>query len=168
MDTPNHISSIQIPLTQNQFAIVDEIDADLKDLRWQINNGGYAIRSFRKDKKYGKIIMARVILSRMLGRELTSDEYADHKDLNRLNNSRSNLRLASKAENNRNTKLRKDNTSGYKGVKWIANRGKWEAEIHADYHSYFLGHFDTPEEAFEAYKRGAEKYHGEFGSPKHE
>ena len=41
----------------------------------------------------------------------------DHKDINRLNNNIENLRACSHAENSRNMKIRKNNTSGYKNIR---------------------------------------------------
>src|ERR1700676_1353393 len=45
--------------------------------------------------------------------------FIDHIDGNTFNNKKSNLRICTKAENCRNTKVNKNNTSGHKGVGFI-------------------------------------------------
>jgi hypothetical protein len=55
--------------------------------------------------------------------------FVDHIDGDRLNNQRANLREATRTENNCNSKMRKHNTSGHKGVYWHAQRGKWHAQV---------------------------------------
>lgn len=52
-----------------------------------------------------------------------------------------------------NQGIRKDNTSGYKGV--TKDSHGWRADIQIDKERYFLGYFDTPEEASEAYEMKA-------------
>lgn len=69
-------------------------------------------------------------------------------------------RLCSIAENCRNAKLSKINTSGYKGVQ---SKGKrWQASISCDRQFYYLGLFNTPELAALAYNKKAKELHGEF------
>lgn len=46
----------------------------------------------------------------------------------------------------------KNNTSGFRGVHWVKQIGKWQAEIIVNKQRYHLGTFDTPEEGYEAYK----------------
>jgi hypothetical protein len=80
------------------------------------------------------------------------------KDDNRI----SNLRLATNAENNRNKKITKSNTSGYKGVHWNKRKNKWDARIGLNKKRIRIGRFDCPKKAHEAYCEAAEKLHGEF------
>lgn len=53
----------------------------------------------------------------------------DHINRNKSDNRVCNLRLANQTENNRNTALRKDNTSGVKGVSWSIRAKKWVVQI---------------------------------------
>jgi hypothetical protein len=53
----------------------------------------------------------------------------DHENLNRKDNRLKNLRLATGANNCQNAGLRKDNTSGVKGVSWHKRIGKWQARV---------------------------------------
>ena len=86
----------------------------------------------------------------------------DHIDGNPLNNKISNLRLVTASQNSINQKIRADNKSGYKGVRWVANRNKWSAEIRLNGKSTWLGHHDTMEDAAKAYAIASANLHGEF------
>jgi hypothetical protein len=154
---------IHIPLTKNKISLVSSRDSDLADLKWHYSVG-YAFKRFcdgYKDK--GKIIgMHVIILQRMLGRNLIKGECVDHVNMNTLDNQRSNLRLANKQKNSQNTKRRKDNASGYKGVAVNQNGKKWRAYITVNKKRIHLGEHDTPELAHKAYCEAAMKYFGEF------
>lgn len=84
----------------------------------------------------------------------------DHINGVRCDNRIANLRLASVAENSRNTKGRKA-TSQFKGVSLLKN-GQWHARIVVDGCAHLAGNFNSEEEAAFAHDRLAEKLHGEF------
>ena len=85
----------------------------------------------------------------------------DHKDENKLNNQRYNLRLATHSQNMINKKIRKDNTSGYKGVHITS--GKYIlAHIRTGGKQIHLGSFIDIVSAAHAYDDAAKKYYGEF------
>jgi hypothetical protein len=86
----------------------------------------------------------------------------DHINGERTDNRWSNLRLATRAQNIRNSRRRSTNTTGFKGVSWQSARKKWVAAITVNGIKRSLGRFDCPAEAHAAYVRAAEKYHGEF------
>lgn len=88
----------------------------------------------------------------------------DHRDTVRTNNAFANLRDSKEGQNNYNRRKQKNNTSGFKGVYLDKQTDKWKAQISADADGkrQFLGRFNTPEEAHEAYRAAALRLHGEF------
>lgn len=93
------------------------------------------------------------------------DRHIDHIDGNSLNNSPSNLRLATNAENSRNRGKNCNNTSGIKGVYWHKASQKWAAQLEINNRNKHLGLFESINEAAAAYENAARKYHGEFCRP---
>ena len=85
----------------------------------------------------------------------------DHIDGNPLNNSRSNLRLATKQQNRYNTKLAKNNKLGVKGVN-MTPAGKFIAYLSIFGKQSYLGTYKTIEEATSVVESNRNKYHGVF------
>ncbi len=88
----------------------------------------------------------------------------DHIDGNPANNRWSNLREATRTENNRNRSTQSNNTSGVTGVVWLARRGKWRASIVVNRRKIHLGYFTEFEEAVAARCAAEVKYFGEFSA----
>jgi hypothetical protein len=86
----------------------------------------------------------------------------DHIDGDRTNNCWSNLREATHNENMWNMKMRRNNTSGLKGVTWHKPSRRWRAQICLYSRRLGLGYFDTAEAAHDAYKAKAIELFGEF------
>lgn len=82
----------------------------------------------------------------------------DHVNGDRADNRISNLRLATHEENLQNSKRRRDNSSGVKGVSFDRFRGQWMAYVSKTK----LGRFDTLFEAACARKSATLKAFGEF------
>lgn len=159
-------SIIVIPLTQEQYTIIDAIDADLAELKWCAHRhhtrGFYADRETRASGKRTTAKLHRIILSRILNRALSSDEQCDHINLDKLDNRRGNLRLATRTQNKANSPKYSNNKSGYKGVSWSNSNKKWHAQIRNNNKVINLGFFDDPKDAYEAYCKTAEQLFGEF------
>lgn len=86
----------------------------------------------------------------------------DHENCARDDNWFTNLREANGSQNNMNTRLRRTNTSGFKGVTFHKACGRWQAGIrHAGRHRH-LGLFDTATEAHAAYCKAALEIDPEF------
>ena len=86
----------------------------------------------------------------------------DHINHVRDDNRLENLRLANSSQNKHNALKKASSTSGYKGVHFHKTRQKWQARIRKDYTRHFLGWFDTPEEAAQAYDEAALRLHGPY------
>ena len=86
----------------------------------------------------------------------------DHKNLNKRDNRRCNLRICTDAENVLNKGLQHRNKSGCPGVRWYAPRNKWQARIRKDKKEYHLGYFVNKDDAIEARKEAEKKYFGDF------
>ncbi len=91
-------------------------------------------------------------------------KFPDHIDRNGLNNQRNNLREASKSQNGANSKIKKNNASGFKGVWWSDNSKSWQAAIMCNGKRYFLGCHSNIVDAAKSYDSAAEKLFGEFAA----
>ena len=151
----------EIPLGHNRIALVDDGDYErLARYRWNTVKGSktfYARRTVWTEGKCRTVLMHREIL----GLTDTSAQ-GDHRDLNGLNNQRDNLRSATSVENNRNKRVRTDNTSGYKGVSWHKDAKKWRVQIAVQGKIRDLGFYGTVEDAAYAYAIAVKNLHGEF------
>lgn len=90
------------------------------------------------------------------------NEQVDHINMDKTDNRRCNLRLASHAENQRNKGLRADSTTGFKGVCFDKRAGNYVAYINADGVRTYLGRFSDKYKAAKAYDKAAKELHGDF------
>ena len=150
----------QIPLSQGKFAIVDDdVYEWASKYKWCAMRGNstfYALRGVGKRPNHKKVYLHRDIMDAQIGVQV------DHINGDGLDNRRENLRLASNMENQRNRRLNANNTSGFKGVYWQVDKGKWRARIEVDGNAIHLGYFDSKEDAALAYDASAIKNFGEF------
>ncbi len=89
-------------------------------------------------------------------------EEIDHKNCIGSDNRWENLRQASREQNTFNVKLRKDNKTGLKGVKFQSQNNNWVARIAKSGKRINLGSFSSKEEASAAYNTAAREMFGEF------
>lgn len=83
----------------------------------------------------------------------------DHRNGVRSDNWIKNLREATTGQNQQNRKMNKDNKSNRPGVSWSRSDRKWRAEIKIGGETRFLGNFDCPDAAGDAYIEAKAKLH---------
>ena len=132
-----------------------------KILKSSINGRGYLkvglnIKGNRFTKKIHRLV-AEAFIANPLNKPCI-----DHIDNDILNNNINNLRWTTISENLMNQSIRKNNSSGIKGVCFNKKSNKWEARIEMNKNKYFLGYFNTLEEAKEARQKKANELFGEF------
>lgn len=89
----------------------------------------------------------------------------DHVNGDPCDNRLSNLRICTHQQNLYNTRRRKNNTSGFKGVSRMSGSSRWVAYLHHNGKKKSLGCYPTAELAAAAYDKAANEIFGEFASP---
>jgi hypothetical protein len=153
-----------IPLTQNQFAQVDDWNYDwLSQWKWYALKGKqdtyYAARNIITNNKSTLVLMHRIIMN------TPPNKQCDHYDHNGLNCLEENLRNCTHAQNNYNR--RPSGKSPYLGVSFIyhtGNKTTITAQIKYKNIRYYLGSFITEELAALAYDAKAKELFGEFAN----
>jgi hypothetical protein len=155
-----------IPLTQGQVAIVDADDFEWLSrfnwsARWCKCTQSFYATCHEPGAHRVTLLMHRVILGLSKG----DRRKGDHQNHNTLDNRRENLRIADFSQNARNSRQRKDNTSGFKGVS--AYRKKWKAQICVNKEIRYLGVYETRESAYAAYCKASSEFHQDFSCVGH-
>jgi hypothetical protein len=159
-----------IPLTQGQFAKVDDADFEwLTQSKWcaRWDKQAKCFYAVRADWSSGKCrieYMHRTIVG------ATGKQRTDHRNHgafgNTLDNQRLNLRTCTHAQNMCNRFASRRNKSGFKGVCWDRSRSQWSAEIRHNRTRVHLGRYSGDAAgriaAAKAYNAAAVRYHGEF------
>lgn len=109
------------------------------------------------DKQYFRV--HRVIFAMSYG---YWPKLVDHINGVRTDNRPSNLREANDLQNTHNSRIRRDNTSGIKGVSWIAAQSKWKAECRVNGVRHRVGYFADKNEADKAIRAFRETHHQGF------
>ncbi len=152
-----------IPVGHGAVTLVDAEDyPSLASQRWCLSTGGYVCRMAYSPTRPGR--RAGVRMHRFIMRA-KNGQYVDHINGDKLDNRRSNLRVCSAGENARNSRVPRNNRSGYKGVCWHTAKGKWLANIMKDGRRYHLGYFDDAFVAALVYDVAARELHGEYARP---
>jgi hypothetical protein len=154
----------EIPLTQGKVALVDDADYEyLMQWKWYFckkkDGTGYARRKVysrisAKTYRWKSYWMHREIMKTPEGMD------TDHRDGNKLNNQKYNLRICTNSQNQSNKRTQRNNTSTFKGV-WKSGN-KWTASINVRKKRIHLGSYIDKSEAAKAYNAAALEHHGEF------
>lgn len=125
-------------------AIIDEEDfGKVSKYNWfahKEKNNTYVYANTILNGKRTCIKMHRIIMGANTGQMI------DHIDRNGLNNKKENLRFSNKSLNSFNSRVRRDNKAGIKGVFYDKIREKFVGTVKINYKS-FQKRFDTKEQA---------------------
>jgi hypothetical protein len=144
-------------LADGTEALIDAEDAELVGQYNWCFDGHYVKTNLpRVNGKRRALQLHRLVMGEPEGKMI------DHRDGDPRDNRKDLLRLATSAQNLANRGAQSNNTSGHKGVSWHRARKKWLAQIKHEGKNIHLGYFTGLEEAAQAYKEAALKYHGEF------
>ena len=142
----------------------DKEDFDIvKEHCWYSDHYGYMVsnQKVRQVDKKTPIKMHRFILIK--NGLLNPDEkelVVDHINGIPYDNRKENLRVVTRIQNQANMKLRKDSSTGVKGVYFYKN--KYQASMVVNHKKYHIGSFDSLEKAQRAYKKAEEELRGEY------
>lgn len=154
--------STKLQLTKGKVALIDREDYErVSEYKWHTHKGagGYLYGgTFTKSHEGSR---SRILLHRFINN--TPDGYeTDHINGDTLDNRKCNLRTVTRSENQHNSKLRSDSTSGYKGVSWHKASNKWRVRINKDGRSVFTDYFTDIKEAALAYNLHATSLFGSY------
>ena len=154
-------------LTQARLKQLLEYDPETGDFWWKEGRqkgqyaGSHTGKGYLQIQLEGRKYFAHVLAwFYVIGQ--CSECQIDHINGIRDDNRWKNLREATGNQNQHNSKLRSDNTSGYKGVTWRKYRNKYRARIKFYGKNLLLGYFSSPEDAARAYDAKARELFGEF------
>lgn len=151
----------KIPLTQGQFALVDDEDFErVSQFKWQ------AVWEKRTKSFYAVMVTARpnrttIQMSRFI-MQTPDDLICDHINHDTLDNQRRNLRNCTPSQNRMNSRVQSSKT----GLKHIypTDHGRYQVKIWSNYKIVFRKNFNSLEEAVSARNEELKKHHGEFAN----
>lgn len=139
----------------------DKEDYDLiKNYCWYYDARGYVVARGKGDNN-------RIALHTLVMSPIPDGMVVDHKchpprNEKKVDNRKSNLEIKTISQNNINSSMYLNNTSGIKGVSWHKRIEKWRAYIQVDKKNIHLGYFINLQDAINARKTAEIKYFGEY------
>ena len=139
------------------------------------SNTGHIMTGTTNTKGYQMVMLSKgrntcknCTVHRLVAREFLDNPenkpQVDHIDHDKTNNHLSNLRWATRSENQCNQRKHRDGCSRFKGVSKKKSAKKWTAQIMHNGRVKYIGLFKTGKEAARAYNAKALELQGEFAS----
>lgn len=154
-----------------QYAIVAEtlvLESDipwLTQVRWflkQDQRTSYAVRNERIAEKT-RTRRLQLEVFRFHHGTIPLESTVDHRDRCGLHNFPSNLRPATRSQNQANRSRKKQSASRHRGIHWSGPHRKFQSAIALDWTTIHLGLYPPEIEAAYAYNHASKLLHGEFG-----
>jgi hypothetical protein len=148
-------------IIKNTFEIVDGciVRKDGLPVKFFVGKSGHLHISVKRKTLYVHRIMWTIYHG-----DIPDKTEIDHINGDPSDNRIENLRLATRCENNQNTKRRLDNTSGTKGVFWDGHSKSWRVSIWANKKKHDFGRFLNLSDASLAANIARRKIHGVFAN----
>lgn len=133
----------------DRIILDDEFKHLFQEHSWNQDSYGYAVATVnRKQVKLHHLVLPK-----------KEGFLIDHKNRNKLDNRRCNLRYATNSQNQMNAKIWSTNTSGFKGISWTERLKKWKVYISVNKKQMHLGYFTEINKALEIRRLFEEKYY---------
>lgn len=140
--------------TNEEFYFDLEDYDKIKDYCWIKAKNGYAVANINGKNQTMHSIFC-------------SFKNIDHKNRNRLDNRKENLRQATMMQQAQNRSLQSNNTSGVVGVYYRKERDAWFAQITVNGITKTIKYTHNKDEAIRARLEAEKEYFGEFAPQKH-
>lgn len=144
---------------KNEIFYFDKDDYDkIKEYSWYKNSLGYIVTNISISnipKRQVSVKMHRLVM------DAHKDQLVDHIYHIKHDNRKSQLRIVTNQQNQFNSNLRQDNTTGVSGVYWHKNKHKWESLIGYNKKIIYLGMYDDFDEAVKVRKEAEKLYYKE-------
>lgn len=136
--------------------LIDLDDVEfVSEYRWSIDGNGYAVSNILKKTLHTILVKGG------------KSEVIDHRNQNKLDNRKFNLRIASKSLNSINSKMNKNNKTGVKGVFFYKRKNKFIAYLTLNKKRIDFGYFENIEDAIKARLNGELEYFKDNSPQKH-
>lgn len=141
-------------------ALIDIEDIDkVKNYKWTThNNRNKTLYVLTSNANISNKLLHRFLMNAPEGMVV------DHINRNPLDNRKCNLRICTNTQNMQNCDMRKNNTSGCKGVYWAKDKNKWTVQIGLNGKTKYIGRFENYEDAVKARIEAVEKHYGKFSN----
>lgn len=149
--------SKRIPLTKGKFAIVDDEDYEyLSQFKWHFGMGDrYACRNVETERGWQPVSMHLHLVKPPPGME------TDHINRNKLDNRRKNLRIVTRAINQRNKGATHRSRTGHPGI--YPKNGKFHVDFRRDGRTHYVGTFATLRRAIRERANATRQYDQQRG-----
>lgn len=150
---------MQVKLKSNKTIQIDGEDlVILTQFNWTLNDRCYVVRWFRLNG----VRKCEYLHRRIMGFPIKD---VDHKDGDKLNNMKTNLRLCTHQENNFNKNKNKGiYSSKYKGVSYYQRYKKWKVTLMLSGKQIWGGYFENEKEAALKYNELALLHHKKYAN----
>jgi hypothetical protein len=139
-----------INLAKGGRAIIDDQDFErVSAVSWFLSRNGYVVHSVYDRGKRKTIYLHRFVMN------APQNRIVDHRDGNKCDNRRGNLRLCSNTQNSQNR-------ADVRGVSWHKPSRKWRAYISVSGKQLSLGMFEKYDDALARRVQAETKLFGEF------